>query len=763
MTPSIASLRPRFCHVLLVSIVALTTLPIAGAAENVQAQNLIVGIGNSGRVGSWIPVRIKANGLKPESTARLTVTASDAKGDDCINVAASGVVNSSGEIGLEGVFQPGRLDGTVVVQLVDDANTTLWTHTIAVTEEAPTADESASAEINGSNLPLKLQVVRHSPLTVMTVGQTPGLTELVPIYEARDTTRGTLSHFVATSFDSLPNSRRGYDSIDIIVLNSEYDLNVTQAEAIQNWVMAGGHLIVSGGDSLPKLLSSSAGPWIKSLFGLQEQLVRSQDLSALQNFVIGANQLQTNRKDVSIIQVSSKQPDAVVDSINGPLISRNTAGAGQVTLISVDLNQDPVKNWLSLPQLYEMLLFGRLSADTEEQFGHQQMISSTGVTDLATQLAVVSDAIPPEERWTSWQAMLLMVVLLAMVGPLDYLVAVKLLNRPRMTWFTFPAIVTLACGFTWWNSFSGRPPEVVRAVHLLDVGQSGSRQTVRTRSWSSLSTTDSRFAKVSKNNLSVRDGLKLAKVDDSFTWHGRAEDVYGGLYRPGGAGLGKVSSRRTDGEVPGYESLPLLADGSQSFVAESMGDANDQSVFESQLKMGPGGLLEGSFVHHLNVPIRNWVIAYGSRIYRPSTKSDESELEIKPGTTWNRESGKVRISEIRDFLKGIRAVENTGPKKAAESNMTQVQTPYDASSSDPQDILTMVSLYQIAGGEAYVKLSNDALRRDELSDSIPLNMAMLIGVVDLPLTELVVDDQIVPAAKSQTVVRLMMPVDRTSE
>ena len=75
----------------------------------------------------------------------------------------------------------------------------------------------------------------------------------------------------------------------------------------------------------------------------------------------------------------------------------------------------------------------------------------------------------------------------------------------------------------------------------------------------------------------------------------------------------------------------------------------------------------------------------------------------------------------------------------------------------------MVSLYNIAGGESYVKLSNDALRRDELSDSIPLSMAMLIGVVDLPLTELVVDDKVVPAAKSQTVVRLMMPVTRASD
>ena len=37
------------------------------------------------------------------------------------------------------------------------------------------------------------------------------------------------------------------------------------------------------------------------------------------------------------------------------------------------------------------------------------------------------------------------------------------------------------------------------------------------------------------------------------------------------------------------------------------------------------------------------------------------------------------------------------------------------------DILTMVSLYEVPGGETFVKLQNNALRRDEVSDVIHLN------------------------------------------
>lgn len=776
VTQHFQSLVRRFRRIVPAVLTVIVTMLLADSpavhAADVTVSKLIVGVGGGGRVGSWVPVRVAANGLTASSPVQLMVTASDSKGDDCVNVVASGMTDSSGAIQLEGVFPPGRLDGTVLVQLTGENNAVLWNHSLTLAADATSigsvasseADEVGSAETTAGSLPATLQLIRHVPLTVMTVGPTSGMTELVAIYEARDATRGTLAHFVASSFEDLPATRRGYDSFDVIVLNSTYDLNAAQAMAVQSWVMAGGHLIVSGGDSLPGLLSSSTGPWLKSLFGIQDELIRSQDLSALQNFVIGANQLQTNRKDVSIIRVSSRQSAAIVDSINGPIVSRNTAGVGVVTLVSADLNQEPVRSWLSLPQLYEMLLFGRLSADAEEQFSQRQMISSTGVSDLATQLAAVSDAIPADERWTSWQAMLLMVIFLAIVGPLDYLVVVKLLRRPRLTWFTFPAMIALACGLTWWKSDSGRPPEVVRAVHLLDVGQSDSRQAVRIRSWASMSTTDSRFAKVRFDRMDVQKGLTLQQLDQSLSWHGRAEDVFGGLYRPGGAGLGKVSSRRVDGEAAAFESIPLLADGSQSFVTEIMGDANDPKVFDSKLRIGPGGLLDGSFSHRLNVPIRNWIIAFGSRIYRPAKTLDESSTEIPPNTEWTRESGNVKISEIRDFLKGVRAVERIGPKKSgSESNMTQVQTPYDSNGTDPQDILTMISLFQIAGGESFVKLSNDSLRRDELSDSISLNTAMLIGVIDVPLTELVIDEKPVVATKSQTVVRFMLPVSRPGE
>jgi hypothetical protein len=414
--------------------------------------------------------------------------------------------------------------------------------------------------------------------------------------------------------------------------------------------------------------------------------------------------------------------------------------------------------------MYEMLLFERLLETSSEQVSRGRRISSTGVNDLATQLAAVSDAIPSSERWSTWQAMLLILVYLAIIGPLDYILVVRLLKRPGFTWVTFPAMVTAACGLTFWWSSSHRADATVREVHLLDVGQLGPRQIVRERTWSSLSTSDSRYGSVTSKPVPLisRQRPSSAPSETTLVWHGRAEDVYGGLYRPGGAGLGRQVSHRTEIGGPQFSSIPLMVDGSQAFCAESFAEAGDSPVFESQLTMPASGLLDGSFVHHLPEALQNWVILFGNRVYMPSPKADERFYRIEPNVPWSRDSGSVRVSEIRDFLRGVRIVSQTPkPGTVGQSPPTQIQSTYNIAGNNPLDILLMISLYNTAGGEIYVRLQDDYLKRDEVSDAIQLNTALLIGVIDQPLTRLQLDGQPVVPVETHTVVRFFLPVKRT--
>ncbi len=730
----------------------------------VSVTNLTMGFGGMGRVGNWLPVKLRARGISPATEVSLVITASDPKGNQCESLVAAGTSDGAGELALSGVFMAGRQDGLIRVRLEDAESRAIWQHTVSCRAESVQRKQAGKESTSGAEQPVlsELTLLRHHSLTLLTIGTPPGLKELSERLEAGEATRGALTLLTVDSLGQIPDSRRALDSIDAVLLVTDYRLSEQQTQAIKDWVVTGGRLILSCGENLPQLLESPVGLWLQPEFGIQADLIRSQDLSAIQNFVAGASQLQTNRQNVSIVRMASESARISVKSINGPLISRVSFGAGVVTMVAVDLNLTPLNRWLSLSQMYEMLLFNRLLDTSSEQVSRGSRISSTGVNDLATQLATVSDAIPSSDRWSTWQAMLLMLVYLAIIGPLDYFLVVRLLKRPGLTWVTFPALVTAACGMAFWWSSSHRADATVREVHLLDVGQIGPRQILRERTWSSLSTSDSRYASVAAKPLPLLSGKSRSSLESTLVWHGRAEDVYGGLYRPGGAGLGRQVSRRTEIGDPQFSSIPLMVDGSQAFVAESFGEAGNASVFESQLTMPASGLLDGSFVHYLPEAIQNWAILFGNRVYMPSPKADEKFYRIEPNEPWSRDSGGIRVSEIRDFLRGVRTVSRTPkPGQPGQSPSTQVQSAYNIAGSNPLDILLMVSLYNTAGGEPYVRLQDDYLKRDEVSEAIQLNTALLIGIIDQPLTQLQLNDQPVVPVETQTVVRFFLPVKRT--
>ncbi len=753
----------RFAAILLV--LSICCRPVAAedvAGGPVSVDGLSMGFNGVGRVGNWLPVRLQVHGLAATHECILTVVASDARGDQCESKVAASVSDASGALDIQGVFMTGRLDGPVRLRLEDGEGKILWQHSVPCREVGKHGGARRSESESKDPVVAELKLLRHHSQTVLVAGTPAGLSELEDEFATNEATRDELSLLKVGALSDFPETRRGLDSVDTILLVTEYGLSEKQTEAIREWVLTGGDLLVSCGQNLPQFLTSPIGQWLQPVFGIDPNLLASQDLTALQNYVSGASQLQTNRYDVPIVRLGGDQPRIIVNSINGPLISRLSSGAGVITMVAVDLNLRPLDRWLSLSDLYETLLFGRILEIGTEQARRGGRISSSGVTDIATQLANAADAIPANERWSSWHAMLMMLVYLAVIGPLDYLLVVRFLQRPRLTWLTFPSMLVLACGLTLWWSGSQRGEATVRQIHLLDVSQGESKQYVRTRSWSSLSTSQSRYGSVSVTDF--LPAVPSASVSEkTLIWHGRSEDVYGGLYRPGGAGLGQQSSRRTELGDAKFTSVPLMADGSRAFLAESFSGSGESPLFESQLIMPGTGLLEGSFEHHLPGAIRDWVIVFGNRAYLPAEKADDDFRRIEPGKKWARESGQTRISEIRDFLRGTRIVAGGPKKKNSEgSTATQIQAEYNVNGANPFDIWLMTSLYQSAGAENYVKLKNEYLRRDEVGTALQLNTALLIGVIDTPLSQLGLDDQTVEPTSSGTVVRLFLPVKRSS-
>lgn len=738
-------------------------LPATANAQNTSFHvvSMEAGFQSEGQVGKWLPVRIHAAGLNPGETVNLTIAAPDSRGDRCESLAATSTPDQAGNLTVEAVFCSGRLEGNIQFILTSQSGKTLWTHELACSESNP-------ATANPPNsLPQSIKLSRQSPIVVLTIGATAGLSELSDRFAADPSTSGLLKTFQISSVTQLPSQHRALDCIDVLLLSGPWNLSELQSNAIRDWVLIGGHLAVSCGADADALLASPLGKWIQPKFGIPTtaNTLQTLDLSAIQNYVLGATALQTNRNPVTVLRMPSPQPKILVESLSDPLISRTAAGAGLITLTAVDLNARPLNNWLSLPQLYEMLIFGEPQSGIIEQTRSGGRIASVGVTDLSTQLAAVSDALPDTQRWSTWHIMLLITLLLLLVGPLDYLIAVRLLNTPKLTWITLPAIIVAACGFATQALNSQRSEFLVRQTELLDVFTDEGQQHIHARSWASLSARQSCYVSASTTDAAwITNAATLNENSRSLMWTGRAEDVYGGMYRTGGAGLGQLISRRSNSNNSQYSALPLLADGSTALLTDLHCLAkNPKPLLESQLKLPSSALLEGSFKHHLPAKITNWIVVCGNRIYTPSERADQHIKELEPGEIWSRETGGIRVVEIRDFLRGVR-IATTPPNSPAtpRNNVAQPQLAWDISNRNPLDILLMASLYKSAGGKSWVQLRNDTLRRDELSDSITVNTAVLIGLMPEQLSQVEINGSPVPTSDSATIVRLFIPVDRVS-
>ncbi|MFM7057636.1 MAG: hypothetical protein ACKO2P_12020 [Planctomycetota bacterium] len=741
------------------------TLP--AQSPGLQVNSLTLGLDSRGQPGRWLPLQLDLSGLPGGTTVQVTVSAPDPRGDMCESLCAEQTVAADGTVRLEGVFCSGRLEGLIRLALSDSTGTPLWQHDVVSRERG--SGIAGNPPVASENLPQHLIMSRQSPVTLLTVGEQAGLAELESLYAAEPATRDLLQVLSLESERQLPSMPRGLDSVDALLLTDTWGLTEAQGAAVREWVLAGGHLIVSCGSQADALLQSPIGRWIQPKFGIPQagNTLQTLDLTAIQNFVVGAVALQTNRNPVTVLRMSAPQPKVLVRSLSDPLISRTTAGAGLITVAAVSLNTRPLDQWLSLPRLHEMLLFGSPQSGRTEQTRAGGRIASVGITDLSTQLAAVADALPDSERWSTWQVMALMAGLLVLAGPVDYFVVVRVLNAPRLTWVTLPLLIATGCLFTVQGLNSQRDEFSARDVSLLDVFEDAGEQRLRARTWASLSSRTSRYARTKTTDAGWLQEVTQGSGERSLMWSGRIENIFGGMYRPGGAGLGQLISRHVEKRplASEFTALPLIADGSTSLLTDRRGTAaSGRTLIQSTLRLPANALLEGTFSHRLPGPISNWAIICGNRIYSPSERAADDVRQLEPGEVWSREQGGIRVLEIRDFLRGVRltaASSGTGP--ASQNNLSMPQKSWDVGNRNPLDILLMASLYESAGGRAWVQLRSDALRRDELSDTIALNTALLVGMIAEPLSDVQVDEHAVRSGATATVVRLFLPVERIAE
>jgi len=732
----------------LLRYIGIVLMFVCGASDICAAEfeSVVVGYQRKAQVGTWMPVHVTASGLAPGQVASLVITAQDARGNNVDETCQSSAADSSGLVVLNGLTRTGRLDSPVHVQLVDQATSaSLCSTTIQCSENEL---QGKAAEVQKS-----LRLYRHDVMFLLTIGTPAGIEGFLSQAANLSPDSPTIVGVSVDSAAHLPADTSSYNLFSAVILNGNVTLNAAQFKAIKTWTQTGGHLIASCADGIDQLLVTPLGEYLDSLFGLstETRIVTDADLGALQQIVPRATRISTDRRRVMMAQLESQQPIVLAESGNGPLVVRIGSGGGKVTFISVDLNNRPFLAWPSLSDCYAVLILGAPLTESDSH-GRSSRISSSGISDLSTQLMTTIDPQPQSGRWTTWSIMALSFSWLLLIGPVDYFIVVVLLKRPHFTWITFPLWVLLGCTGLYLLK-SGDTEAILNSVHVVDVTESDPGHTVHTLSLFSMSAPTT-----SRAELKALPGpvLRTGTQDVSLSWSGRSEDVYGGMYRATGIGGSSLTYARNSDQPDALNSVPLLIDG--SFETQASWNAQlNQPLLESELSVSGYGLLKGSFTHFLSAPIRDWVVVFGHRIYRARDKARES---LAAGQKWTFEPGGSRISDLKSYLTGRRPARET----PVEAGFAQSSIPvaYNAGGRDPLDIVTMMSLSEVAGAGSYTSLSNHTLRRLDVSDSIRLNQALVIGWIGSPATLLEVDGAAVSGKSSNTItiVRFMLPVDR---
>ncbi len=727
------------------------------------SQQVHVGWNGAYFVGRWTPVVIDVD-VETGSRYQLFVTAPDPDSHRVTYSSYSDGMLAPGKHRLRGFCKLGQFDFARSRSRPVDPN-------IEVRVDADSSSGTMLRWKSAATGPTQLP----PPLTpgtrlVVTVGELPGFASVAMAAdksvskEAQEAAADAV-HVVAVSVEQLPVEALAYDGVALLVLAGPAKLTAEQSVALRDWIARGGRVVLAlpaKTESRLEVLEPLAN-WLP--VSVTNELIVVREFSSLEAYA-GRNVRVPFAGRLSIPKVGSEHGAILAGSRDDALLVRAPYGFGSVTVLALDLTQPPLSQWAGVTALGRRLLG---DVTTSEDLGDARtskraQLSSTGVTDLATQLHGIQDSFDGVTRVSPWFVMGLLGLLLIVIGPLDYLLVHRLLRRPRATWITFPlwvalAVILAAQGATLWNGTALR----VNQFHLINVD--ASTGTLRSRLWTNLySPTTTTASSLNATSLVTATSEEALARHRHTSWSGIPESTFGGMYRGTGIEVGRSGYSQTHDNL--LSNVPLVQWSSKSFVSEGTGSAN--SLIESELTAIGSGRLTGTLTHRLPGTLEDWFLVYGNRVYRHcKTRDDVKTLPLASGRLWRVEQPNVFQRELRPFLTGQITVA-TRKDGSVYQDVSHRQTIYDPLSLDAHSLARMLTFHDEAGGTKYTGLTNRLLEEEDLSHLLKLGRAILFGHLNgsaslLSITNGLSRAESVKPNRETTFVRLVFPVTKIGD
>ena len=350
-------------------------------------------------------------------------------------------------------------------------------------------------------------------------GLLPGSVQNAPAFPDGTKDNRTVSDIrpLTVRFDPglFPDNPLALEGLNGLYLNSRraLELKEPQVIALQSWVANGGHVIVAienptdvnatpwmqellpakvGGvaslrttDAFHKFLRSARGPGRTTLeYGSQPVLLHSRSTQPTESdpYAELAPDPDFARSEISAVGlIPAETAETFLTVGTTPLGVSGRYGRGLVTALAFNPEQEPFKSWKQRPWF-----FARLASVPNELLTNSRM-NIWGGHGIDTVFGAMIET-RQIRKLPVGVLLLLLVVYLVVIGPFDQW-WLKKINRPMLTWITFPSYVALFSLLIYFIGFKLRSGQSeyseLQVVDILPRGKS-SDAALRGRSYANL-------------------------------------------------------------------------------------------------------------------------------------------------------------------------------------------------------------------------------------------------------------------------------------
>lgn len=663
-----------------IGFVASSAATAAADAAAPTVAGAQIGFAGAYKLGCWTPIGIELQCGNQPWTGRVVVTVPDSDG---VPTEVSAEVNlTSGEVALHRQFiRVGQAASPIDIALVTD-------------------DGTLAAR---RSLYLGTHLVNDSPSGLPATNRL--LVEFGPSLDLEQTvpSEGYASEHLSTRIarveqaTDLPTEWYGYESAETLFLTtSQPELfrplaaDQQRIAALHDWLDRGGQLVLFCAANAEELLIEG-GVLASFAPGKFDKIERLTQPQPLETFSGSEQAITANRRiDLSVPRLVDVEGSILASAgrskTNTPLVVRTPHGLGEVIFVGLDFDRPPLADWPGRTSFLRRLL------DWGDRDQNAQSVEQQDAQDLSGHLRNSLD-----KQFVGVQLIPFGVVAflvggyLLLIGPGDFLFVRRLLNRPALTWLTFPLLVVGMSVLAYSLGTRSKGDQLrVNQVEIVDVDctdDTDSNAFARGTVWTHFFT-----PQVESLDLQLQPSFLGQPIPSAanklVTWLGLPGYALGGMQASGAQTAVFDEGYLYDESFQSLRNLPVQVWSTKTLTARWSGEVDPE--LQTALRKRGEELLAGTITNNSDVEFTDCALLYGRWAYDlgrlPAGRTAPINDSLSPRT-------------VKTLLTNSTAGDETVTRTAEDGTV-----PFATAEWDVARLLKVMMFYEAVNGSQYTNM-----------------------------------------------------------